>query len=209
MDFCTLWYPRPRLQYAVGSPRVLFETCTKLEIIVDHKKSATRHLSLELNFSCVDAMNLVSGISGHTICSNELSVRRNLQLLVGRSSELPPCRQIHLQRLAPIGEDMEGNLGSLLLQVRNELLQQGDPVNLYFCYQGFWLKARDYQNLGWNRKSTSASHLAANGRHLALVHQQIAQSDWVLGRKKAKINETQKLKSNLYDKCSDGEEGQK
>ena len=104
---------------------------------------------------------------------------------------------------------MEGNLGSLLLQVRNELLQQGDPVNLFFWYQGFGLKARDYQNLGWNRKSTSASHLAANGRHLALVHQQIAQSDRVLGRKKAKINETQKLKSNLYDKCSDGEEGQK
>ena len=113
-----------------------------------HKESAARHLSLELNFSCVDAMNLVSGISGHTICSNELSVRRNLQLLVERSSELPPCRQIHLQRLAPIGEDMEGNLGSLLLQVRNELLQQGDPINLYFCYQGFWLKARDYQNMG-------------------------------------------------------------
>ena len=97
-----------------------------------HKESAARHLSLELNFSCVDAMNLVSGISGHTICSNELSVRRNLQLFVERSSELPPCCQIHLQRLAPIGEDVEGNLGSLLLQVRNELLQQGDPVNLYF-----------------------------------------------------------------------------
>ena len=37
------------------------------------------YLSLELNFSCVEAMNLVSGMSGQTICSRELSVRPNLE----------------------------------------------------------------------------------------------------------------------------------
>ena len=43
---------------------------------------------------------------------------------------MPPCCQIHLKGLASVGEDVEGNLGSLLLQVRDELLQQRDPVNL-------------------------------------------------------------------------------
>ena len=47
-----------------------------------------------------------------------------------KHSEMPPCCQIHLKGLASIGEDVEGNLGSLLLQVRDELLQQRDPVNL-------------------------------------------------------------------------------
>ena len=46
------------------------------------------------------------------------------------SSDLLPCCQIHFQGLASVGEDVEGNLSSLLLQVRDELLQQRDPVNL-------------------------------------------------------------------------------
>ena len=47
-----------------------------------------------------------------------------------KHSDLPPCCQIHFKGLAPIGEDVESNLSSLLLQVRDELLQQRDPVNL-------------------------------------------------------------------------------
>ena len=48
----------------------------------------TGHLSLELNFSWVEAMNLVSGISGQTICSRELSVRPNLRQKMKRRKTL-------------------------------------------------------------------------------------------------------------------------
>ena len=90
------------------------------------------HLSLELNFSWVEAMNLVSGISGQTICSRELSVKPNLRQKMKRRkhSEMPPCCQIHLKGLASVGEDVERNFRSFLLKIRNELLQQCYPVNL-------------------------------------------------------------------------------
>ena len=91
-------------------------------------------------------MNLVSGMSGQTICSRELSVRPNLKQKLRNTqicyvepnleqkwkkhSDLSPCCQIHFQGLASIGEDVESHLSSFLLQIRDKLLQKRDPVNL-------------------------------------------------------------------------------
>lgn len=43
---------------------------------------------------------------------------------------ISPCRQVHLQGLTAVGEDVERHLCSLPLQVSDELLQGGGPVNL-------------------------------------------------------------------------------
>ena len=47
-----------------------------------------------------------------------------------KHSGLSPCCQIHFQGLASIGEDVESDLSSFLLQIRDKFLQKRDPVNL-------------------------------------------------------------------------------
>ena len=98
---------------------------------------------------------------------------------------MPPCCQIHFKGLASIGEDVESNLGSLLLQVRDELLQQRDPVNLQE-EQGEGKKNK--MKVRFLSKSVISGrdqieeywHLTANGGNLPLVVQQVAQCDRVL-----------------------------
>ena len=44
--------------------------------------------------------------------------------------DVSPGCQVHFQGLASIGEDVESDLGSFLLQISDKLLQQSDTVNL-------------------------------------------------------------------------------
>ena len=43
---------------------------------------------------------------------------------------ISPCRQVHLQSLTPVGENVESHLGPLSLKVSDELLQGCRPVHL-------------------------------------------------------------------------------
>ena len=54
----------------------------------------------------------------------------SIQIKLLKVQYLTPGSEVHLQGLAAVGEDVEGDLGPLALEVRDELLQDLDLVHL-------------------------------------------------------------------------------